>query len=205
MARPYAVAVTMSCTFQGKEDEFTNVFHFLDKALFSTTAGFESLGDQVVTAMRPMFAPHVTFKRYRVFGPTDGTKAENVTEKIKDLTGTGSMTVGALLYPESCVVADIYVGRGPNGGKQFLRKFIHSLAVITSTGSSDVPYGRAVLASTAKDVFKNPLNSILSVNVGGVANEMCTPNGKTPPSGGVWSVNDYISSRQFKRGRKEYP
>lgn len=205
MARPYAVVVTMACQFQGKEDEFSNVFHYLNDTIIDTQAGWESLADQVVAGIRPLFSGGVTFKRVRVHGPTDGTKQEDQMRLVKDLTGTGTTTGTIAMFPESVLLARRYVGRGPNGGKQILRKFFHCLAVPGTGVSNEMARGVSALPSTAKTPITSALDSINSINVGGAPNIMCTPKGKVPPGGEAWTVAPYVSTRQFKRGRKETP
>lgn len=201
MPDPYAVAVTMSTLWHGEEEEFSNVFHFDAPALINSEGGWESLADQVVSALRPIMASTVTFRRVRVHGPTHLSKAEDQMRLVKDLTGAGTLAVNFDIAPENCVVADLYVGRGPKGGKQFLRKYLHTCG-LTAAGSSNAAQGRTSIVQAARTPFETALNSLLTVNVGGVPNQICTPNGKLPPGGNSFAVNPYVASRQFRRGRK---
>ncbi len=201
---PYAVSVTMSTLVKGIDEQFSNVFHFDVDVPFDTESGWESLGDQVVAAIRPLFSNRVNFRRYRIHGRTDTTKAEDQMRFVKDLTGTGTLSVNFDIAPELAVVADVYVGRGPKGGKQFLRKFIHSCG-LNSSGSSDAAQGRTAIPSAGRTVFVNALNSLKVVSVAGFDHPVCTPNGKRLPLGSTWEVNPYVATRQFRRGKKERP
>lgn len=206
MARPHAVVVTMSQPFHGRADEFSNVWHYVsDATVVPTTAGWEELADAVVAAMRALFPNVVTFKRVRVHGPTDGTQAEDVMKVVKDLTGTGSALPQSTMFPESVLTVDRYVGRGPKGGKQFLRKFFHLGGVTHSGATQAQAMGTNALSTANKDHYRALINAFNTINIGAGTNRICTPNGKEPPSGEPWDVANYISTRQFKRGRKEGP
>jgi hypothetical protein len=203
MADPYAVAVTMDTLVKGVQEEFSNVFHYDAEAIVNSTGGFEALADQVVSALRPLFTTRVNFKRVRVHGPTDLTKVEDQMKLVKDLTGTGSLVENFSMPPELAIVADVYVGRGPKGGKQMLRKFLHSCGLPGSGGSSDQAFGRAALAAGVKTPIESALNSLKTVTVAGFTNDICTPAGKHLPVGSTWAVNPYVATRQFRKGRKE--
>jgi hypothetical protein len=199
---PYAVQVTMGVSWHGAEEEFSNIFHY-DTPTITTDSGWDELANAVVAALRTIHTSNVTFKRVRVHGRTDLSKIEDQMRLVKDLTGVGTMSSVATLPPETAVVADVYVGRGPKGGKQFLRKYIKARGLPGAGATEGMSFGVTALGSAQKTPFVNALNGLKSVSVGGALNDICTPQGKGLPAGSEWSVNPYTSTRQFRRGTKE--
>jgi hypothetical protein len=203
MADPYAVTVVYNTTWHGALEEFSSVFHYDLAPVTKNDTGYNNLADNVVSALRPLFTTRVNFVRVRVNGPTNLTKVENVMELVKDLTGTGSLVENFSMAPELAIVADVYVGRGPKGGKQMLRKYLHTTGLPGTGGSSDQAFGKAALAQGVKDPVISVLNSLKTVSANGGQNDICTPEGKHLPVGSTWDVNPYVATRQFRRGRKE--
>lgn len=199
---PYAVQVTMDVSWKGIREEFSNTFHY-DIGTVSDFAGYiNSLADTVVAEIRPLHSTLVDFKRVRVHGPTHLTKVEDVMHLVKDLTGTGSGPAGADIPPEMAVVADVYVGRGPRGGKQFLRKYFHSRQFPGVFGNFGKGAGIEPLEQVIKDAYISRLNNLKNVTIGVETSNVCTPNGKHLPVGSTWTVDDYTATRQFRRRGK---
>lgn len=205
MAGIYGVQVTMSIAWKGQQEEFSNVFHYDTGNGFTNATDWDSLANSVVAELRPLYHTSVSFKRVRVYGPTDEGAIANVMELVKDLTGTGSGLTGALMAPEMAVVADVYVGRGPRGGKQYLRKYFHSKYFPDGTGSTDSGAAVTPLQSANKTPYVTRLNNLKNILVGAVNCPICTPNGKHLPTNSTWEVNDYVSTRQFRRRGKRKP
>jgi hypothetical protein len=199
---PYAVQVTYACSWKGLTEEYSNVLHYDAGALLNTEGGFENLADQVVAALRPLFHTEVTFKRVRVHGPTHLGKVEDQMRLVKDLTGTGSMTSAVVLNPEVAVVADVYMGRGPKGGKQYLRKYFRSLRLPGTGASEAMSRGMSPLATAQKTPYVSAMNTLKTVSVAGFTNDICNKEGKHLPLGSDWTVNDYVATRQFRKGKK---
>lgn len=204
MARPHAVIVTMSQSYQGKVDEFSSVFHYhSDASVIPTESGWDDLANQVVADLKAIMSNRVTFVRVRIHGPTDGDKEEDQMVLVKDITGVGAGLAVQRISPEQVLVLSKYVGRGPKGGKQILRKFFH-LGALSHTGASgDQGYGTAALTSTDKTYYTTRMAAFDQYMIGAGENRICTPLGKEPPGSEVWKCADYVSLRQFKRGRKE--
>lgn len=198
----YGVQVTMSTPWKGLQEEFSNVFHYDGGNGFTGSTDFNELADKVVAEMRPIHGTVVNFKRVRVFGPTEGSKAANIMQLVKDLTGTGSGLSGGGVPPESAVLGWVYVGRGPNGGKQILRKYIHCLRLPDGTGNNDIGNAVSPLTSGQKAPFVTRLNNLNNVLVGGINVPICTEAGKHLPLNSTWAINDYTTTRQFRRRSK---
>lgn len=199
---PHAVQVTMSQSWKGIEEEFSNIFHYDLVNPIDTEAGWAELGDQIVAAMKPMFAADVTFKRVRIHGPTHLTKIEDVMLSVRDIVGTGSAAAGDVMPPEFAVVAFVYVGRGPRGGKQFLRKYLHTRRLVGAAAGSGKAWSITPLSAADKTLYITQLNTLKTVSVGGFSHDICTPSGKHLPVGSSWDVMDYTAVRQFRRRSK---
>lgn len=199
---PYAVQITLSQPWKGLEEEFSHVFHYDSDVLVNLEAGWNDLVDAIVVQLRPLYANSVKFVRARVHGPTHLTKIEDEMRFVKDLTGTGSVSVGALIPPELAVVAQCYVGRGPKGGKQILRKYVHSQTLPQGSAGSSYERAQAKLPQLVKDQYITRFNNLKNVAIGANSVAICTPEGKHLPIGSTWTVLDYVATRQFRRRSK---
>jgi hypothetical protein len=197
---PYAVEVTMATSWKGISEEFSNLFHY-NTPVITTEGGWAALANAVVAELKPIHSSVVTFKRVRIYGPTDGPKEENQMRYVADLSGAGTLAGSVFLNPELAVVGWVYVGRGPKGGKQILRKFLHT-AQLPTGAAGNAALGTAPLTSTDKAPFITRLNNLKTLTIGGADNQICTPNGKGLPLGSNWAVLDYVATRQFRRRAK---
>lgn len=200
---PYAIQVTAATQWHGHLEEFSYVFHYDVFGTSMTDADWEKLGDAVVAAIRPLHRSTVTFIRYRIYGPTDQGKAANLMRYVKDISLAGTLASTVLIPRECVLVADVYVGRGPKGGKQYLRKFLHTGAIPGTGVTEDAQMGAAALPGASRTPIASALDGLKTVITSSGSYDICTPNGKHLPTGSNWSVNDYVHTRQFKRGRKE--
>lgn len=202
MADPYAIELTMAQNYQGRVEEFSNIWHYDQEGVPLADSDWSGLGDALVNIMKPVFSPLVTFKRFRVYGPTNLTKVESVMRVVKDVNLPGTSASGAKFSPELAFVGWVYMGRGPKGGKQILRKYLHTLASPETTESADALLGRAVLSSTGKASIAAALNSTKNLTYSGITLPICNEDGKHLPLGSNWAVLDYLHTRQFRRGHK---
>lgn len=193
------VHITMDRTWRGSKEEFENVFHYNTGVGAVNETDLNEIVDDVVSTLRPIFGSSVGFKRARVHGPTNLTKVEDVMLLVKDLTGTGSKAeTNGLIPPEFTYVVQMYVGRGPKGGKQFLRKYFHS-CVNVGGDSTDVTLGISALTTATRTTFQNVFESLKNVIVGTATWTICTPAGKGLPLNTVAVCLPYLHVRQFKR------
>jgi hypothetical protein len=195
----------MSTPWKGLEEEFSNIFHYNIPSAHENEAGWEGLSEAVVTKVREMMATGVTFRRVRIYGPTNGSKADNVMQYVRDLSGPGGVTAGGSLAPELAVVVKAYVGRGPKGGKQFLRKYLHVRVLTGHTGDSEQTRAVAALGSGSRGFYEAKLNSLKEFTVGARLHKLCTPNGKNLPDGSDWETAAYVATRQFRARGKRRP
>jgi hypothetical protein len=122
---------------------------------------------------------------------------------VADLTGTGSAAQSIEMNGEVAYCAWVYMGRGPRGGKQILRKYIKAGQVHGTGASAQMANGMATLGTAQKTPIIDALNALKTVSAGGVANvDICNPAGKHLPAGSVWDVLPYLTTRQFRRRGK---
>lgn len=195
---PFGIQVTKKITWRGAAEEFSNVWHY-DLDAFQDDAGWDELVNKIVAVERPMHGGQVTFLRARVFGPTNAGKAANIMRYVKDLSGTGTLSGAGKMPFEMTFVGQFYVGRGPKGGKQFLRKYIHACAMPSSTSTSDTNFGNAPLVQADKQPFIDGMMSAKNLTVLANNAPICTPLGKHLPLGTNVQLLNYLHTRQFRR------
>lgn len=197
---PYGFQVTMSIDWRGKQEEFSNVAVYDLPVGTADAAGFNTFADNYVAALKTAYTNLVTFKRVRVYGPTNGTKAENVMQLVKDISGLGSASKLASIPAEMTIVGQFYLGRGPKGGKQYIRKYFHVGAVAQSATGSAGALGNGSLAAGDKTAVSACMTSLKSIGGPGVTvADICNENGKHLPLGSSPQVLDQLRVRQFTR------
>jgi hypothetical protein len=196
---PYAVSLTKKITWRGKDEQFSNVYHYDLSTVINTESGWDALINAIKNLEDDVHSSAVTYQQARVWGPTNQGPAASETRRILDLSGTGQMTVATRIYAEAAVVVQFYLGRNPaTGRKRFLRKFFHSQGVPSST-SVDVSTGVGPLTSADKTLYVNTMNSLKTLTVGGFSHDICAPNGDHLPLNTSPQVLDHLHIRQFKQ------
>lgn len=202
---PYAVQITMGRQWRGKVEEFSNVFHYDLDTPFATESGWKDLVDQIVGEWKALHTTNVQFIRARVHGPTHLTKVEDQMRYVADLTGTGSSTWSMAIAPELAAVVSCYVGRGPKGGKQFIRKYVHGDAIEPTGASPEMQRGIAALGTAQKAPYENVMDRLKNRTVGAAQLPICTPQGKHLPALSSFTTDPYLRTRQFRKGRRRKP
>lgn len=195
---PFGVSITKKVTWRGHEEQFSNVYHYDTSTPINTDSGWDSLIDQIVAAEKALFSNVVTWVNARVWGPTNGTKAESVTQRVKDLTGVGSITVATAIPYEFTLVGQFYMGR--NAGTQrktFLRKYYHACCLQASSSNTPASLGNGALAAGDKTPVTTLMNAVKQITVGGFQNDLCKPSGQHIPAGTSPVILDHLHVRQF--------
>ena len=191
----YGVSVEKKITFRGLDERFANVYHYVISVPVETD--YTNLADAVLARDKAAYPNSVTYLTTRVYGPTEGSKADNLMRLVRDESGTGiKTTTGLLTYPELCYVTAIYVGRSPvKNRKVFVRKFIRCVNAWT-TGTTP---GTGVVSPTDQGSLNSWMNANKSVTSGGVSFDMCTPkNVGVPPTNQAFTL-PYLHVRQMKQ------
>lgn len=188
------VAVTKSLPFQGRTEEFSNVYHYKNVVL--EQALLDSLANAVVNAERLVHDVGVTFKHVRVW---DAGNPPNHMHISKPLTGTGSASnANVNVYRETALLF-----RWPLPSRQgltrtirrSLRKYIHTASLPTGMGPAGQDPGGTITTGDRFDQYRN----IIKEPTAGVL--LCAPNGDEPTA--PMNISPYLEHRQFPRGRKE--
>lgn len=197
---PYGVSITKSVLWRGQAEEFSNVYHYDTGEPISSEDFMNGLIDAVVAQEKQGHSDKVTFLRARLYGPTDQGPAANKMLMVKDLSGAGTQAVSADIPFEMAVVCQYYVGRGPAGGKQFIRKYYHQCGLAGITANSPPQLGNAALPVNAKSNAQAMLTNLKNITINGINVPICTPKGKhLPLLSGDAEVLDHLHTRQFRR------
>lgn len=192
---PYGIQVTSAITFRGVPEETSRVYHY-DGVL--SVSGAEALANAVVAQDKLIHPSNHTYKKVRVYGPTDQTQAQNITQYIADLTGTGQFaTTGGLMYPELAYYVSMYLGRNPaTGRKRFLRKWIHAGKKLFGTGAV---VDADPIDQATRDALENWFESCKTISAGGTGWDICAPNGDHLPLNTQAVAGDRLHIRQLKQ------
>jgi hypothetical protein len=192
---PYGFQVTKQLTFRNSPELFSNVYHYDVDPIGPT---WDAIADAVVAAERPIYPFAVSYKQVRVYGPTNGSKVDNVTQLIKDLTGSGShATTGGLMYPELAYYVSMYVGRNPaTGRKRFLRKWLHTTKRLSGSGAV---VDADLIDTTTRDMLENWFETMKNISVDGFSYPICTPQGDHLPLNTQAKAGDRLHIRQLKQ------
>lgn len=194
----YAVQVNKSSSFQGVTEFWSNVYHyFLATSLDVTLA--TDLVDQIAAAEKLCHGNLVTFEDGRVWS-VGGTPAQNETVVIRDLSGTGSMTVSTGMWKESTVVARCDTNRNTSTGRRiYLRKYYHSCGL--TSGSTNHYDGSGALTTTQTGPMKTCLETLREVSLtpGPINVQLCAPGGQLVSDSRPVTVLSFLHTRQFRR------
>lgn len=195
--RPHAYSIQWTIPFRDGAHVWSNVFHYDNGSPAETESGHQALAVAIKDMLRPLMASHVIAKGYRVWGPTDGTKAESVTKALGDFSGAGTSGMTQKIPPEETVYASLFIGRSATTGrKRYLRKYLH-VGAIPNTEGGDAFIGVGPLSSGYKTTVRNVLEDLRDITVGGVVNSLCPPNGADTIGSEDWRVGDHLHIRQL--------
>ncbi len=192
----YGVSVEKEFTFRGQAERTSNNYHYRITA--PVPVDYETLADAVVLRDKAAHVPTFTYKTVRVWGPTEGSKADNLMRLVKDISGAGTRAaLGANLYPELTVVTQMYVGRSPvKNRKVYVRKYVHAIAGANSGG---IDQTSALLSAAEKTFWKGWVESLKTVTNNAVSYSMVTPVDRLVPNDAVGEVLNYAHIRQLKQ------
>lgn len=200
MASPVGCSVTKQFTWRGVAEEFSNVYHFASEAAGVGEEEYAALANAVANKERALFGPQTSFLRYRVWGPTDAaSKADIKMLAVGDLSGVGSKTsVSVKLPKEMAVCVGVYIGRGPKGGKQFLRKYWH-IAEAGTELTDEMAKGNVSMLSGTQDAFASSFEDFFSITASLVGWDLSNSKGKKVPAGEQAFCLPHLHTRNLHR------
>jgi hypothetical protein len=196
---PFGFEITKKVTWRGAEEKFSNVYHYnfpggLDVEIANNVI------DAIAAAEKPAFGSNVLFTEGRAWGPTDQGKAASNMVSIRDLSGAGSQAGTAAIPFELALVVQCYIGRGPAGRKQFLRKYLHICRASSGDLGDGGGLGNAAIGGNLLTVGAQYAARVKTVTAGSNSYDLCSPKGKLyTNSGGNWQVLPHLHVRQFRQ------
>lgn len=194
----HAVAITKRGPWQGKQEEFDNIYYFEGPSFQLGDANYERLVKQVSDLERPLHSGEVEFISGRVWS-SGGSIVENETLGLYDLDGFGT-AIGGAMFGESAIMVEWECSR-PNvlGRKVYLRKFIRGFATANAQ-TAQVYLGRVLLPDSAIPPYKAYADGVQQITTAqGVIWALCSPTGRFPRSNDNGVVDRAIRSREFRR------
>jgi hypothetical protein len=190
----YGVAVEKEITFRGAPERIANVYHY--RITLPVANDYQSLADAVVARDKAAHQSSVTYKTVRVFGPTEGSEADNKMRLTADLSGGGTrVPAGPSLYPELTACVQIYVGRSPvKNRKVFVRKYIRLITAQTSNGIDPTT---AATVGAERTFWQGWMNSNKQITSGGASFDMVTPKDVLVPASESAVCLTYARIRQM--------
>jgi hypothetical protein len=187
------VSITKETTWRGKQEQFSNVYHF-DTSVDTTS---DQVIDSVVSTERTIHSPNVKFVNAKAFGPTDGTKEQNVMLADRPLNLTGTADTSGSTAQELAAVVQWDTGRkNTRGGRIFLRKYLHVGAL--AIGQDEASKGNTPMNAqqlTKFQTFGKTVQNAVGVN----AAPICDAKGRKLPLSTEPQVLPHLHTRQFRR------
>lgn len=187
------VSITKDTQFQGRTEEFSNVYTYEDVA--NTENDLNQLVDRVVIGERRVHGNNVRFLRAQVW---DVGLAPNLMRFTKSLTGTGDLPASGSYYKECAILVKWPLARRAGLRRTIhrsLRKWIHACANVNNFDLSGLNPVGAIADGTPLDNYIDEITQPLP----GI--RLVAPNGDLPTGPAV--VHPYLEHRQFPKGRKE--
>lgn len=191
MAR-FKVSITKFVQFQGKEQEFANVYTYETGAL---DPNFTNLVNDIVTAEKRIFSSAVGFRRAQVW---DAGIPPNVMRHTQVLSGVGALGVTDM-YRECALLVKWPLPRAvsaTSSRQRSLKKYLHICSSAGGSANDGNTLIGAPAAGSALALYMAAVTDPPNVDADLVSPSGAVPNG--PPV-----VHPYLEHRQFPRGRKE--
>ncbi len=194
----FRVIITKSQTFQGKVEEFSNVY-VLDTGTFE---GFddEAAINSIVGLEKAVHSTEVTFVRGESYGinPVTGDNPRFG----KPLSGAGTMAAGARIYVECAILVKFELPRKGGligiGRRRMLRKWIKP-GYLPTNAASDSNSGKVAMGSGAQEFFRTSYAEPLRNNSHG-GGSLAAENGDRPSGS---AVHPFVEHRQYRAGKKK--
>ncbi len=195
----FRITTTKFTTFQGKTEEFSNVY-VLDTGTLEAFDD-EAAIDGIIALEKKVFSSNTGFRRATSYGinPIRG----DVPRYGKELAGNGlvSVQLAANFYPECAILVKFELPRPGGqvgiGKRRMLRKWLHTG---TLPGSAEEAEGKAAALSVQTRAFytREYAEPLRTGSFGG--GSLSAPNGDKPIS---TSTHPYLEHRQFHAGKKK--
>jgi hypothetical protein len=120
----FAVSITKTIPWRGKETEFSNVYHYVTDPL--EVFPDNEVIDKLVAAEKAISTGAVKFVKAHTWGPTEQGQQASKMREVRALTGIGTSGSAITFYSELAVMIYWPLGRyGSKNRPQYLRKWLH--------------------------------------------------------------------------------
>jgi hypothetical protein len=197
MAR-IGISVTMSIAFRNSVQEFSNVVYYDGLSGTPSVSEADTLIDELVTKLKPLYASVVTFVRGRLWLQT-GDKATTEMISQKNLSGTGTgPTVNASMDRERAYLFRLRAGVDSRGNPVYLRKYIHAagdLGGIATTGS--ILANGTGFSAANRTALAALVTGLGTCGSGTTQGAICAKSGRLPTAGAQWEAHPFLEHHQL--------
>lgn len=188
----------MSTPFRNSVQEFSNVVYYDGLAGDPSQAAADTLIDELVGKLRPLYASNINFVRGRLWRQT-ADKATTEMLSQKNLTGTGSGgTFNGNMDKERAYLFRLRAGVDSRGNPVYFRKWIHACFDLGGIATSNAILANSAGFTTANRTALAALVSGLgSCGSGGTLGTICSKNGRTSTAGANWEAHPFLEHHQL--------
>lgn len=173
---PVSVSITKDFPYRGGRNEFSNVYTY-DVPTPGVPEAQAIIG-RLVAIETALHASFVNFKTARAW-TSGGTKEQNETIVITDLSGQGSVPGRADWYTESVYEVEWRTDRPSVLGKPvYLRKYYRSFSTFGSAVGTDVLVAGAPIPDNVLDALRTKVEPLNPLQTTGADYTMIAPSGR---------------------------
>lgn len=191
----FAVSIVKRTEYFGELREFGNTYHYKTEAIeaFPDRLVIEAIKEQE----RFVTDDEVQFVRGVSWGPTDGSRLENVMRESVEFSDVGQVASVTPMYKEACSLVVWPLDRSvPLNRRRWLRKFLRMAPGAPIASPSPVS-GAAPLPGNSIAALEQYATAIRSLQVLAGSFQLCTDVGDEPNGPGI--VRPYLYTRQIGR------
>lgn len=189
------ISITKRAVFRDSVQEWANTYTYRSANANPDEAGALGMIDELVANEKTFHSSAVTFVRARCWS-SGGTKQENKTIAMKNLTGTGSsLTVVGFDY-ERAVLIQWPAGVDSRGRKVYLRKWYHCCGEFAgNTPSADILANRTGWSTTQRTNLANAADVV--TRIGNLEAWGLTAESGRERDGGAPIAHKYLEHHQL--------
>jgi hypothetical protein len=194
----YGLTIEKETLWEGQQERFNNTYYYEGPAEPPAVDGLRAFVNAVWGAETYVHGLDCSFKQARIW-TAGGTKEQNVTILLMDLSGTGR-SLGSKIFKETAVQVSWETSRLTRVGRKiYLRKFIRPCNVIGSAPLT-VMIGEEPFSGGMPAPFKSYADTVQTVEApAGVNWQLRSEKGALPRSNNNGVVEKYVSSREFRQ------
>jgi hypothetical protein len=190
----FAVSITKRTQWRGKDEEFSNVYHYWFLDLSNSTA--IALINKLKDAEKPMHSTDVTFVEGVAWGPVgDPSQSDKIALVEFPSTEKGIASTATDMDREACWVVKMGTNRQDiRSRKIYLRKWLHTCSAQGAPagwlkGTTPASATQQSLVQTYFDAIKDPI-------FGSITGNLCSPRGDVHNN--TVELSPYVEHHEFR-------